>query len=105
MEESSRRAKDRRFIVELQVRAMNRILLLYVKVEGKSNAFGIKESSGEERGSFCLSPMVGWLSFFDQYLFDDRLYLDVYKAINCVLSSSCGVKFVVQKLLPTVEGL
>ena len=27
MEESSRRAKDRRFIIELQVRAMNRIIL------------------------------------------------------------------------------
>ena len=52
MEESSRRAKDRRFIVELQVRAMNRILLLYVKVEGKSNAFGIKESSGGGERTF-----------------------------------------------------
>ena len=63
MEEGSRRTKDRRFIVELRDRAMNRILLLYVKIESKSSAFGIKESSGEERGSFCcLSPMVGWLS-------------------------------------------
>ena len=60
MEESYRRTKDRRFIVELHVIAINRILLLYVKVESKSSAFGIKESSGEERGSLCLSPMIGW---------------------------------------------
>ena len=44
-------------------RAMNEMLLLYVKVGSKSSAFGIRGSSGEERGSFfCLSPMVGWLS-------------------------------------------
>ena len=63
---------------------MNIILLLCVKVESKSNAFGIKECSGEEREPLCLSPMVGWLSFFDQYLLDDGLYLDVCKEINCV---------------------
>ena len=74
MEESFRRTKDRRIIVELQVRVMNRILLLYVKVKGKSSAFGIKKSSGKERGFLCLSPMVGWWSFFDQYLFDLGLY-------------------------------
>ena len=62
MEEGSRRTKDRRFIVELKDRAMNRIILPYVKIESKSNAFGINESSGEERQTFCLSPMVGWLS-------------------------------------------
>ena len=38
MEEGSRRTKDRRFIVELNDRAMNIILLLYVKMKGKSNA-------------------------------------------------------------------
>ena len=39
MEEGSRRTKDRRFIVELKDRAMRRILLLYVKMKGKSNAW------------------------------------------------------------------
>ena len=38
MEEGSRRTKDRRFIVELKDRAMNRIFLLYVKIESKSSA-------------------------------------------------------------------
>ena len=38
MKEGSRRTKDRRFIVELEDRAMNRILLLYVKIESKNNA-------------------------------------------------------------------
>ena len=52
MKEGSRRTKDRRFIVELEDRAMNRILLLYVKIESKSSAFGIRGSSGEERGTF-----------------------------------------------------
>ena len=52
MEEYSRRTKNRRFIVELKDRAMNIILLLYVKIENRSSAFVIKESSGEERGSF-----------------------------------------------------
>ena len=52
MEEGSRRTKDRRFIVELKNRAMNRIPLLYVKIESKSSAFGIRGSLGEERGSF-----------------------------------------------------
>ena len=62
MEEGSRRTKDRRFIVDLRDRAMNRILLLYVKIESKNNSFGIIRSSGEEGVSFSLSPMVGWLS-------------------------------------------
>ena len=62
MEEGSRRTKDRRFIVELKNRAMNRIPLLYVKIESKSSAFGIRGSLGEEGGFFCLSPMIGWLS-------------------------------------------
>ena len=62
MEKCYRRTKDRRFIVELRDKAMNRTLLLYVKIECQSSAFGIRRSSGEERGSFCLSPMVGWLS-------------------------------------------
>ena len=52
MEEDSRRTKDRRFIVELRDRAINKILLLYVKTKTKSSALGMKESSGEERGSF-----------------------------------------------------
>ena len=69
MEEGSRRTKDRRFIIELRDRAMNRIFLLYVKVESKSSAFGIRGSSGEESGSFfCLSPMVGWLSLVQDLL-------------------------------------
>ena len=41
MEEVFRITKDRRFIVELRDRAMNIILLLYVKIESKSSAFGI----------------------------------------------------------------
>ena len=69
MNEGSRRTKDRRFIVELRERAMNETLLLYVKIECKSSAFGIRGSLGEERGSFCLPPMVGWLCL-DQDLFD-----------------------------------
>jgi hypothetical protein len=49
-----RRTKiEYRFIVELPDRMINRILLLYVKIESKSSAFGIKRSSGEERGAFC----------------------------------------------------
>lgn len=32
-------------------------------IEGKSSAFGIKESSGEEKGSYGLAPMVGWFEF------------------------------------------
>ena len=50
MEEGSRRTKDRRIIVELPDRAMNRIL--YVKIESKSSAFDIRRSSGEERGIY-----------------------------------------------------
>jgi hypothetical protein len=57
MEEGSRRTK-----IELKDRAMNKIILLYVKIDSKSSAFGIRGSSGEEGGYFCLSPMVGWLS-------------------------------------------
>ena len=37
---------------------MNKIFLLYVKIESKSSAFGIKKNSGEERGYF-LSPSYG----------------------------------------------
>ena len=55
MEEGSRTTKDRRFIVDLRDRAMNRIFLLYVKIKSKNNAFGIRRSSGEEEGSFSLS--------------------------------------------------
>ena len=40
--------------MELEDRAMNRILLLYVKIESKSSAFGIRGSSGEERGAFWI---------------------------------------------------
>ena len=49
MEESSRRTKDRRFIVEPKDRAMNRTLLLCVTIESTSSAFGIRGRSGEER--------------------------------------------------------
>ena len=80
MKEDSRKTKDRRIIVELKDRAMNKILLLYVKKENKSIAFDIR-SSGEERGSFCLSPMVGWLSL-DQDLLGLWLWFDVIKKIN-----------------------
>ena len=55
--------KNRRFIVELLDRDVNTILLLYVKIKSKSSDFGIRGSSGEERGAFwwlALSPMVGW---------------------------------------------
>ena len=52
MEEGSRRTKDIKFIIELRKRAPNRILLLYVKIQSKSSAFGIRESSGEERATF-----------------------------------------------------
>ena len=62
MEEGSRKTKDRRFIVDLKDRAMNRILLAYVKIGSETSAFGIRGSSGEERGFFCLSRMVGRLS-------------------------------------------
>ena len=37
MEEGSRRTKDKRFMVELKDRAMNRIILLYVKIESKNS--------------------------------------------------------------------
>ena len=60
MEQGSRRTKDRRFIVELKDRAMNRILLLYVKIENKSSAFGIRGSLGKERG-FFLPLSYGWV--------------------------------------------
>ena len=52
MEEGSRRTKDRKFIVELKDRAMNRILLLDVKIESKRSAFDIKENSGAEKNFF-----------------------------------------------------
>ena len=55
LEECFRRTKDRRFIVKLKDRAMNRILLLHVKIESKSSAFGIKESLREERIFLSLS--------------------------------------------------
>ena len=38
MEEGSRRTKDRRFIVELMDKAMNKIFLIYAKKENKSSA-------------------------------------------------------------------
>ena len=38
MEEGSRKTKNRRFIVELRDRVMNRILLLYIKIKSKSSA-------------------------------------------------------------------
>jgi hypothetical protein len=50
---------------------MNRMFLLYVKIESESSVFGIGGSSGEERGVFCcylsllwsvveLSPKLTW---------------------------------------------
>ena len=33
-----------------------------MEIESKSSAFGIRITLGEERKSFCLSPIVGWLS-------------------------------------------
>ena len=36
---------------------MNRILLLYVKIESKSSALDIRGSSGEERGVFVVSSL------------------------------------------------
>ena len=36
---------------------MNRLLLRYVKIESKSSVFGIKRSSGAERGVFCCSSL------------------------------------------------
>jgi hypothetical protein len=59
---SFRRSKAKEFIVELKDRDMNIILLLDLEIESKSSVFGIRGSLGEERGSFCLSPMVKWLS-------------------------------------------
>ena len=47
-------------MVELRDRAMNRVLLLYVKIKNKSNAFGIRGSLGEEGGSF-LFLSYGWV--------------------------------------------
>ena len=51
MEEGSRSTKDRRFIIELRDRVVNRTLLLYVEKESESSAFDIRGSSGEERGA------------------------------------------------------
>ena len=62
MEEDSKWTRDRRFIEDLRGRAMNGTIWLYVKIESKSSALGIRASSKEERGFFSLSPMVGWLS-------------------------------------------
>ena len=71
MEEGSRKTKDKRFIVELIYRSINRILKLYVKIECKSSAFGVRGSSGEERRSFLslsygqvveLRPRSNWLT-------------------------------------------
>jgi hypothetical protein len=53
-----RRTKNRRFIVELIDRAMNRILLLYVKIESESRAFGIRGSLGEKRGAFVVISLL-----------------------------------------------
>ena len=60
MEEGSRKTKDRRFIVELIDRAMNRIFWLYEKIESKSSAFGVRGISGEEGVSF-MSLSYGWV--------------------------------------------
>jgi hypothetical protein len=51
-----RRTKNRRLIIELPDIAMNRMLLLYVKIESKSSAFGIRGNSGEE-GLFVVSSL------------------------------------------------
>ena len=52
IKEVDRRTKDRIFIVEFRDVAMNIMFLLYVKIESKSSAFGIRGSSGEERGYY-----------------------------------------------------
>ena len=52
LEEGSRRTKKIEDSVELPYRAMIRIILLFVKIESKSSAFGTRGSSGEERGAF-----------------------------------------------------
>ena len=52
MEKDSRRTKDGRFIVELSDRAMNIILLIYVKIEHKISAFDIRGSSGRREDFF-----------------------------------------------------
>ena len=72
LEEGSKEIKDKIFIVELKDRALNRILLLYMKIKSKSSTFGIRESSGEEKESFYFSPMIKWLSL-DQNLFGPSL--------------------------------
>ena len=59
MEEGARRTKDKIFKIKLRNRAMNR-KYLHVKIKIQSNAFGIRESSGEERG-FFLSPSYDWV--------------------------------------------
>ena len=52
MEEGYTRTKDGRFMVELRDRDINKILLLYVNIENRRSAFGIRGSWGEKRGSF-----------------------------------------------------
>ena len=58
MDEGYRKTKDKRFIVELENRAMIGMLSLYVKIESKSSSFDTKESSREER-IFFLSLSYG----------------------------------------------
>ena len=55
MEEGSKGTKNRRFIVELTLELyMNIRLLLYLEIESKNSVFGIRGSSGKDRG-FSLS--------------------------------------------------
>ena len=81
MEECFRKTKDRLFIVELKDRAMNIIFLLYVKIESKSNVFGIRESLGEERGYFLslsygqvveLRPRPTWFMIVNKHYKENK---------------------------------
>ena len=60
MKKYSKKTKDRRFIVELRDRVVNKILLPYVKTKTKSSAFSIKKSSGGREDLF-LSLSYGWV--------------------------------------------
>ena len=52
MEKGYRRTKDRIFLVESRYKAMNRIIILYGKIESKSSAFGIKKTRGRREDFF-----------------------------------------------------
>ena len=62
IEEGSRITKDRRFIIELRDKAMNRILLLYMQIKNKNSVVGIRRSSGRGERIFFISLLWsgGW---------------------------------------------